>query len=79
MTLAIGWSKEAPVTVKRNGATYVTVTELARVLGVHRNTVIYWIGEEQVKAVRSGFAKKSRWLIPVEEARRVVKELTPQK
>lgn len=66
------------MTVKRNGATYVTVTELARVLGVHRNTVIYWIKEEQVNAVRSGLSKKSRWLIPVSEARRVVGELTPQ-
>ncbi len=64
------------MTVKRNGAIYVTVTELAKVLGVHRNTVIYWIQEEQVTAIRSGMAKKSRYLIPADEARRVFKEMT---
>jgi excisionase family DNA binding protein len=69
---------EEPVATKRNGSTYLTVTELADRLNVHRNTVLYWIEQDQLRAIRFGLAKKSPWMIPEEEAARVVRELGGQ-
>ena len=60
--------------VEARGATYLTVSELAELLDVHRNSVIYWIKQEQIHAVRRGLAKKSPFLIPMEEADRVMAE-----
>lgn len=68
--------EEAPMTVKRRGATYMTVTELAAAVGVHRNTIIYWIEQEQIQAERSGLSPRSRFLIPLQEANRVIAELS---
>ena len=67
---------EAPMSYKRNGATYYTVTEMANKLGVHRNTVLYWIEKKQVKAVRSGMAAKSPWVIHEDELQRVMEIVT---
>ena len=61
---------------ERNGATYYTVTEVADKLGVHRNTVLYWIDQKQVKAVRSGMATKSPWVVHEDELQRVMETLT---
>lgn len=58
--------------IKRRGATYMTVTELADKLGVHRNTVIYWIDNDQLAAIRAGLAKKSPWIIPMEVAEETI-------
>lgn len=58
--------------IERRGATYMTVTELAEKLGVHRNTVIYWIDQEQLDAVRAGLAKKSPWMIPMDVAEETI-------
>ncbi len=56
----------------RTEPAYLTVSELAERLGVHRNTVIYWIKGGQIMAVRQGLAKKSPYLIPIHEAQRIV-------
>lgn len=53
-------------------AAYMTISELAELLGVNRNTVHYWISSGQVKARRAGMAKRSPLLIPREEAERVL-------
>lgn len=65
------------MTVKRRGAIYMTVTELAAAVGVHRNTIIYWIEQEQIRAERSGLSPRSKFLIPMHEAKRVIAELAP--
>ena len=62
--------------VTKRGREYYTVTELSEELGVHRNTVIYWIKKNQVKAERVGMAPKSPLMIPLEEAERVIEEYT---
>jgi excisionase family DNA binding protein len=67
-------SKEAEVPVKRDGATYLRVSEAAERLGVHRNTVIYWIQQEQIKYGRLGRAEKSPYIIPVEEVERIIED-----
>lgn len=46
--------------IKRQGVTYMTVSELADELDVHRNSVIYWIKTGKVNAVRIGLAEKVR-------------------
>ena len=62
--------------INRRGATYMTVSELAEKLDVHRNSVIYWIQQDKIKAVRQGLATKSPYIIPIEEAKRVIAEFT---
>jgi excisionase family DNA binding protein len=69
---------EDPMPVKRGGSTYLTVTELADRLNVHRNTVIYWIKEEQLRAVRFGLSPQSPWMIPEEEVERVLERIGGQ-
>ena len=64
--------KEAPMPVQRRGATYMTVSELAKKLDVHRNSIIYWIKTGKINAHRSGLAEKSPFIIPIEEADRVI-------
>jgi len=56
---------------RRGGATYLTVSELAKVLDVHRNTVIYWIEQDMIKYERMGAAPKSPFLIPMDEVKRL--------
>lgn len=56
-------------------ALYVTVSELAKLAGVHRNTVHLWIKQGLVEARRVGLAKKSPLLISRDEADRVLREL----
>lgn len=53
-----------------------TVGEVAKLLGVHRNTVIYWINTERITARRSGMAKQSPFYIPAAEVARM-RELMP--
>ncbi len=60
--------------IERRGAAYMTVTELADRLDVHRNSIIYWIDQEKIKARRMGLAKKSPFIIPIDEANRVIAE-----
>ncbi len=57
----------------RNGATFMTVTELAERLQVHRNTVIYWIKEGELRAIRGGMSGKSPYIIPIEDAEAVIR------
>lgn len=61
--------------IERKGATFLTVKEFAEQLGVHPNTVLYWIKQDRIHAVRSGFAKQSPWIIPIEDANRLIEEL----
>ena len=63
--------EEQAMPKKRHGATYYSVTELADELGIHRNSVIYWITTKQVSAVRFGLAEKSPYFIHEDEAQRV--------
>ena len=56
-------------------AVYITVSELADELGVHRNTVHYWISQGKLEARRIGLARKSPLLITRKEAERVREEL----
>jgi transposase-like protein len=60
--------------VTRRGATYYTVTELAERSGIPRNTLIYWINQGRVEAKRKGAAEKSPFIIPQEEAERIITE-----
>ena len=63
---------------KRLGDTYYSVTEISEMLGVHRNTVIYWINQGNVNAVRLGMAKKSPLMISESEMERLKDEsVTP--
>ena len=62
------------------GTNYLSVTELADELDIHRNNIIYWIKQGRIHAVRLGMAEKSPFFIPREEANRVIaefKEPTP--
>jgi excisionase family DNA binding protein len=52
----------------------MTVSELAKKLGVHRNNIVYWISTGRIEARRMGLAEKSPYLIPIAEAERVIKE-----
>ncbi|MBK7914678.1 MAG: helix-turn-helix domain-containing protein [Chloroflexi bacterium] len=61
---------------ERHGVTYYSVTELAKKLDVHRNSVIYWIKSGKIKAVRLGLAEKSPYQIEEREAARVMAELS---
>lgn len=58
--------------VKRDGATYLKVSEAAERLGVHRNTVIHWIKTEQIEHDRLGVAEKSPYIIPIAEIERII-------
>jgi excisionase family DNA binding protein len=69
------FSKEAPMPIKRSGASHLSVKELAEKVGVHHNTVLYWINQGQVRAVRSGLSKQSPWMIPQEEVNRIIEEM----
>lgn len=60
---------------KRQGVTYYSVSELAKKLGVHRNSVIYWINTEKVEAIRLGMSEKSPYMIPETEVDRVMETL----
>lgn len=60
--------------IKRQGVTYMTVSELADELDVHRNSVIYWIKTGKVNAVRIGLAEKSPFYIPMPEVERIKEE-----
>ena len=62
---------EARMKFTHDRAAYVTVSELAREVGVHRNTIHYWIRLGVVDAKRIGIAPKSPLLITREEAERV--------
>ena len=62
---------EAAVKLTHDRAAYVTVSELAILLGVHRNTVHYWIKEGVVKAQRIGMARRSPLLVPISEVERI--------
>ena len=56
---------------QHNGTTYLSVTEFAELMDVHRNTIFYWIDKQLVKAVRFGAAPKSPLYIPMEEVKRI--------
>ncbi len=60
---------------EKHGATYYTVSELAELLDVHRNSVIYWINSDKLKAVRFGLAEKSPFYIPESEVKRIKGEM----
>ena len=62
---------DTTVTKVRNGATYYTVTELSKMLDVHRNTIIYWIKQGYINAVQLGAAKKSPLMIHEDELEKV--------
>ena len=67
--------KESPMPIKRGGASHLSVKELAEKVGVHPNTVLYWISQNQVHAVRSGLAKQSPWMIPCDEVERIMTKM----
>ena len=62
---------EAAMPIKRQGVTYMKVSELADELDVHRNSVIYWIKTGKINAVRIGLAEKSPFYIPIQEVERI--------
>jgi excisionase family DNA binding protein len=61
--------------IRRGGAAYVSVSDLAERLGVHRNTVINWIRFGFIEAERMGPAPKSPYIIPVGEVQRLLEEI----
>lgn len=75
-TAVTGLEMEAQVKLTHDRAAYMTVSELADLLGVHRNTVHYWIREGEVKAQRIGMARRSPLLIPRAEVDRIRAYLT---
>ena len=66
---------EAGMKLTHYRAAYMTVSELADELGVHRNTIHYWIKLGQIEARRIGIAPRSPLLISREEVARVKREL----
>jgi len=54
---------------------YVTVKELADRLGIHHNTVYYWISQGLITVEREGLSPRSPMRIPRAEADRVVAQL----
>ena len=53
-----------------------TVSEVAKLLHVHRNTVHHWIQSGEVKASRKGIMKKSPYLIKQSEIERMQRRMT---
>jgi excisionase family DNA binding protein len=80
MTLTEGHKQEmeARMPIERKGSTFLSVKEFAEKLGVHPNTVLYWIKQDRIRAVRSGFAKQSPWIIPIEDANNLIEELASE-
>jgi excisionase family DNA binding protein len=66
---------EAGMRRTHDPAVYITVSELADELGVHRNTIHYWISRGKLEARRIGLARRSPLLITRMEAARVKHEL----
>lgn len=64
--------------IERKGSTFLSVREFAERLDVHPNTVLYWIKQERIHAVRSGFAKQSPWIIPIKDAEKLIEELASE-
>lgn len=58
--------------IKHRGATYMTVSELSDLSGIHRNTILYWIRNGKIVAERKGLAEQSPFVIEREEAERVI-------
>ena len=56
---------------------YMSVSQAAEILGVHRNSVHYWIKSGDMAAHRKGLAEKSPYLISAAEVERVKCLLTP--
>mgnify|MGYP000845508910 CR=1 FL=1 len=69
---------EGLMPIERKGSTFLSVKEFAEKLGVHPNTVLYWIKQDRIRAVRSGFAKQSPWIIPIDDANNLIEELTSE-
>ena len=61
---------------KIDRSAYVTVKELAEKAGVVPTTVYFWISEGLIKVERSGLKPKSQIKIRIEEANRVLSELS---
>lgn len=74
-TVAVNEREVAGVKRNNNRAAYVTVTELARMAQVHRNTIHLWIRQGHLTARRVGLARRSPLLISREEAGRVLRDL----
>jgi len=55
----------------------LTVGELARILGVSRETVSRWCREGIIKCARLG--KRGWYFIPYDEAQRVIKEFSERR
>lgn len=54
---------------------YLSVTELANHLDVHRSTIIRSIKEGRIQALRIGLSKKSIYRIPYTELERLLKNI----
>lgn len=53
---------------------YYSVPEVAKILGVHRNTVDYWVRMGYVKAEKKNpFVSRPQYKIPVAELKRIQK------
>ena len=52
---------------------YFSATQLARLAGISRNTVCYWIAKNKLKAVKIGPFTKSRWFIDKNDAMEFLK------
>lgn len=61
---------------KLDRSAYVTVKELADKAGVAPTTVYFWISEGLIQAERMGLKPKSHIKIRIEEANRVLTELS---
>jgi len=61
---------EKNVTVKKTPKLFYSVPEVARILGFSEMSVLNWIYEGKIKAVRVS----KRWRIPVVELKRIMKD-----
>lgn len=61
---------------KRAGTTFYSVSEAAKLLDVHRNTIHYWIEQGMIEYARLGAAPQSPYYIPQKEIDRIL-ETTP--
>lgn len=57
---------------------FVTIKEMAEMLGITRATVWNWVNDGYIKASRSGPTPNARIRIPRAEAERLVREYGPQ-
>lgn len=63
---------------ERRKAGFYTVGELAGAIGVHRNSVIYWIKTGRLDADRAGLAERSPYRIAASDAERIIADINAE-